>query len=309
MWSITSYYNPARYKRKLKNYRVFRAKLTTPLVAVELSFDGHFELTKDDADVLIQISGGALLWQKERLLNLAIKYVPADISTIAWLDCDVMFERPDWMHETHKRLKTAHVVQPFSEVLDLNQMDQEIPVLHGDTPRSVKGLVSLVSEKTRLDAASLLATQALSVTTRVWGSGLAWAARREILEKYGLYDAMIAGAGDRAMAYAMFGQFDALMKKYNFNGSRRTHYLAWACPFYEAVGERVDHLAGRLYHLWHGDIVNRNYTARHQKLAECNFDPNADIAIGPNGVWHWARSRPDLEEFFLSYFKSRAEDG
>jgi hypothetical protein len=120
---------------------------------------------------------------------------------------------------------------------------------------------------------------------------------------------MIAGAGDRAMAYAMFGQFDALMKLYYFNDPRRAHYLAWACPFYEAVGERVDHLAGPLFHLWHGDIVNRNYTARHQKLAECNFDPNADIAIGPNGVWHWAGSRPDLEEFFLSYFKSRAEDG
>ena len=84
-------------------------------------------------------------------------------------------------------------------------MDQEIPVLHRDAPRSVKGLVNLISEKTRRDAASLLATQGLSDTTRVWGGGLAWAARREIVEKYGLYDAMIAGAGDRAMAYAMFG--------------------------------------------------------------------------------------------------------
>ena len=83
------------------------------------------------------------------------------------------------MHETHKLLKTAHVVQPFSEVLDLNQMDQEIAVHHRDSPRSVKGLVNLVSQKTRLDAASLLATQPLSVTTRVWGSGLAWAARRK----------------------------------------------------------------------------------------------------------------------------------
>jgi len=98
-----------------------------------------------------------------------------------------------------------------------------------------------------------------------------------------------------------------------FGGSRKTRAQNQSYAHFivviEAVGERVDHLAGRLYHLWHGDIVNRNYTARHQKLAERNFDPNADIAIGPNGVWHWARSRPDLEEFFLSYFKSRAEDG
>jgi hypothetical protein len=62
----------------------------------KLSFDGGFELTKDDADILIQISGGAVLWQKERLLNLAIKLVPLHVKSIAWLDCDVIFDRPDW---------------------------------------------------------------------------------------------------------------------------------------------------------------------------------------------------------------------
>jgi hypothetical protein len=42
-------------------------------VTVELSFDGRFELAGSDADILIQLSGGAVLWQKERLLNLALK--------------------------------------------------------------------------------------------------------------------------------------------------------------------------------------------------------------------------------------------
>jgi hypothetical protein len=60
MWAITSYYNPLRYKRRFENYRTFRRNLTLPLLAVELSFDGEFELTKGDADILVQISGGAL---------------------------------------------------------------------------------------------------------------------------------------------------------------------------------------------------------------------------------------------------------
>jgi hypothetical protein len=55
VWAITSYYNPARFKRRLPNYRIFRANLGVPLVTVELSFDGHFELTEKDADVLVQI--------------------------------------------------------------------------------------------------------------------------------------------------------------------------------------------------------------------------------------------------------------
>ena len=36
---------------------------------MELSFDGEFELEEKDADILIQLSGGAVLWQKERLLK------------------------------------------------------------------------------------------------------------------------------------------------------------------------------------------------------------------------------------------------
>jgi len=64
MWVITSYFNPARYKRRLSNYKRFRADLGAPLVTVELSIDGMFELTSEDADILIQINGGAVLWQK-----------------------------------------------------------------------------------------------------------------------------------------------------------------------------------------------------------------------------------------------------
>ena len=119
MWAVTAYYNPARFKRRLANYKLFYANLRAPLVTVELSFDDHFELTDDDADVLIQISGGAVLWQKERLLNLAVKSVPPDVKNVVWIDCDVVFERQDWMDEAERLLDTFNVVQPFSEVVDL----------------------------------------------------------------------------------------------------------------------------------------------------------------------------------------------
>ena len=99
IWAITSFFNPVRYKRRLLNYRVFRSQLRIPLVAVELSFDGQFELTESDADILIQVSGGAVLWQKERLLNIAVKSVPRDIENVALLDCDIMFDRKDWAED------------------------------------------------------------------------------------------------------------------------------------------------------------------------------------------------------------------
>ncbi len=79
-------------------------------------------------------------------------------------------------------------------------------------------------------------------------------------------------------------------------------------PFHKSVAERFGHLPGMIYHLKHGALKNRQYLARHEQLAGFGFDPEFDIRIGPNGAWHWARPRPDLEAFLRDYFVSRAED-
>ncbi len=306
MWAITSYYNPARYKRRLINYRLFHKSLATPLVTVELSFDGHFELTESDADILIQISGGAVLWQKERLLNLAIKSVPPSASNIAWLDCDVMFQRSDWVDMANKQLNDCAVIQLFSQIVDLNPQDQRITNDHRDITPAGQGVVSLVTENKfkHSDVALLLEKK----KSRSICMGMAWAARKEILEDHGLYDAMIVGSGDRALVGALYAQFEKVIEVLQLNKARQEHYLKWAHPYYQSVGDRVGHVTGRLYHLWHGDIDNRRRD-RHQRLAQFNFEPGIDLLIGPNGSWQWARSRPELEEFLANYFINRAEDG
>jgi hypothetical protein len=74
LWAITSYFtfdDPPGVKRRLQAYREFRRHLQIPLAAVELSHKGNFDLCSEDAEVLIQVSGGAILWQKERLLFVA----------------------------------------------------------------------------------------------------------------------------------------------------------------------------------------------------------------------------------------------
>jgi hypothetical protein len=63
IWAITSYYNPLRGARRYANYRAFWRNLAIPLVTVEWSANADFQLAKDDADVLVQVSGGDLMWQ------------------------------------------------------------------------------------------------------------------------------------------------------------------------------------------------------------------------------------------------------
>lgn len=241
---------------------------------------------------------------KERLLNLAIKSVPANVDKIAWIDCDVIFERSDWVEEAKRQLNTFNIAQLYSDFVDLNSDDHQTNFNYRDAPLSGHGIVSLVNEyKFRtLDLTPLLENVSRSVTP-----GGAWAAKRAILEEHGLYDAMIVGSGDRVLVAASYGQFETIIKLFQLDSVRRQHYLKWARPFHEAVGERVGYVAGRLYHLWHGDVKNRR-RSRHQMLAALAFDPNSDIEIGPNGAWQWARSRPELEEFLSNYFINRAED-
>jgi hypothetical protein len=279
-------------------------------VTVELSFDGRFELTRDDADILIQLCGGAVLWQKERLLNLALKAVPSDVEKIAWFDCDVILERTDWVDEATSQLDEFAVVQLFARAVHVDSEDYEQHSGHCSGYASVPGIVSISNayEMLSLGRREQEHIKFNLNKEEIYKLGLAWAANRSLLEDHGFYDASIVGSGDRLMVSAMYGRFDDSKKLFLFEGARQQHYLKWAVPFHQSVAGRLGHLSGTIYHLKHGELKNRRYLARHAELADLGFEPDSDIRIGTNGTWQWARPRPDLEAFLKSYFVGRAED-
>ena len=119
LWAITSYFNPAGYKSRLANYRTFRKHSAAPLLAVELSFTGSFELQPGDADILVQLTEGDVLWQKERLLNIGLRHLPGPCDAVAWLDCDIIFAADDWAERARAALSTFSLVQLFSERCNL----------------------------------------------------------------------------------------------------------------------------------------------------------------------------------------------
>jgi hypothetical protein len=289
---------------------MFRANLGVPLVTVELSFDGRFELTDQDADILIQLRGGALLWQKERLLNLALKAVPSNATKIAWFDCDVILKRSDWVDEAKSQLKEFKVIQLFSEAVHVNSEDYEKKSDHFNGYASVPGIVSLSNarELMSLGRQEQEHLKFVSKKEEIYKMGLAWAADRGLLEDHGFYDASIVGSGDRLMVSAMYGRFEDSTRLFLFKGTLQQHYLRWAVPFHKSLAERLGHLSGTIYHLKHGKLKNRRYLDRHEQLAGFGFDPDSDIRIGANGAWQWARPRPDLEEFLRNYFVGRDED-
>jgi hypothetical protein len=139
--------------------------------------------------------------------------------------------------------------------------------------------------------------------------GVAWAARRELLDRHGFYDGAIIGGGDNAMACAAYGQFDVTIERYNLNAKQREYYLAWAVPYYEAVRGKVSYVDCDLFHLWHGAMRDRHYQTRQQALERFQFDPFQDVAIAPGGCWRWNSDKPELHRYLKEYFAARREDG
>ena len=116
LWAITSYFNPIGYRRRPANYRLFRERLNVPLVTVELAYGPDFELTQSDADILVQLRGEDVLWQKERLLNVALRHLPSTCRKLAFVDCDVVFELEDLGERVGDLLDRFMLVQMFSRV-------------------------------------------------------------------------------------------------------------------------------------------------------------------------------------------------
>jgi hypothetical protein len=306
LWAITSYYNPLSYKSRHTNYRIFRERLGVPLVTVELAYGPRFELGEGDADILIQLRGGDVLWQKERLLNLALDALPAECTKVAWIDCDVLFGDDDWPKETSRVLDRVPIAQLFSKAYYLPAYVEPWPL---DSKRAEQQRTSIAyAAASGLNAESCL-EEGNGRSVGACSPGIAWAARRELLQGFRFYDACVIGGGDRNLAAAVYDCFEHVARRQRLNNRQFEHFVAWAKPLRDAVGGAVGCVEGNLFHLWHGALERRRWYARYETMPLFRFDPSEDIALTLNGLWRWNSQKPDLHAYVHDHFVLRREDG
>lgn len=309
IWAITSYYNPMGYAARRANYKTFHEHLDVPLLTVEQGHEGLYELDESDATKLIQVSSEDVLWQKERLLNLALEALPNDCSIVAWLDCDIIFERKDWQDVAIAALSRARLVQLFDRAyylnrdLDLNRpLDQQYYI---ERQSRASGLADLQDHRL-IPKDPILKAHGLSTDL---SSGHAWIMKREILDKFGFYDASIYGGGDFKFVSAACGKWDAVRESHLLNDREFDYYRNWGEKIFFEVEGRICASEGGIFHLWHGDLADRKYLKRHEISRTYDFDPYTDIAIGEQGCLRWNSDKPALHAAVRDYFRGRCEDG
>ena len=314
LWAVTSYFNPTGSRRRLANYRAFRRSLAAPLLTVEWAHDGRFELGAGDADILVQIGGGDLMWQKERLLNLGIGHLPGTCRHVAWLDCDIVFDADGWPAAAAALLETAALVQLYDRVRYLAPTPLE--ALAG-----IRDWRALPCELTRVGAAATMHDPAAEARACVAtaddvatfrelpSKGFAWAARRELLERNPLFDAWIVGGGDSAYFLAALGRAQCVVEQHRLAQGHRDWFLPRARALAQEVAGRIGFVPGTIRHLWHGELRHRRYLVRHDILMRHDYDPSRFLRIAETGAWSWAKPPSTLPAAIAAFFHNRLDDG
>jgi hypothetical protein len=305
-WAITCYYafdDPRGEKRRLDAYREFRRRFPLPLVTVELSREGSFDLKPGDAEVLIQLQGGDLLWQKERLLNIALEALPSECDTVAWTDCDVVLTRSDWPNAVRPLLDDFRLIQPFQRLHFLARQvppgqELEIGSSIPHDSAAVRLLHGTIPEE------YFLTRGGTGMRFRC-APGMIWVAKRETLAQHGFYDCLVLGGGDKATFSAACGRYEDFAASYKMSARHQEHYQAWACGFFKSVDGRIGCLDGDVLHLWHGDLASRHYSDRYTGFDRFVFDPEADLVKNSDGVWRWGTNKPEMHAFVREYFARR----
>jgi hypothetical protein len=293
--------NPARFESRFRLYREFIQRIAhNPRIQIHTVETAHghraHEVTKFEDPYHYQLRTDQELWQKEAMINVALKRLPYDWRYAAWIDADVQFVRPDWAEETIHQLQHFQFVQMFEHAIDLGPSGQAL------------------AQHTSLGSLVQAGKPILSPGSYYYGGknlghpGFAWAATREALDAVGgLFDQGILGAGDHHMARALIGDAARAVP-----GAMHANYhkavTQWQARATAHVRGSFGAVGGTLLHHWHGSKRSRKYAERWQILVDNAFDPEVDVYKDTQGLWRLHGNKPRLRDEIRRYFRERSED-
>lgn len=283
---IVPYFNFLRYQSLRRNAINFRKRLTYPAIFVEASLTGLFDVATEPTDIQLHATTRNILFQRNRLVNLAIRRLPDSVTKIAWVDADILFEDDRWLDKLSELLDSVDVAQPFTSAISLDATAQPT--------------------RTRPSWCSIMGTSA-----DIWTSsrGYAWGARLDRLpyipgdvDYRGLLDRQML-AEDTIMAMYWSG--------YGLGGDIRqiSHQMTVFCETWAGADQKrkTGFLPGSVAHVYHGDYLQQHVLDR-QYLQDIGYNPFQDLVIDENGLYAWSDKRDRPIVYFLESMRQRGCD-
>lgn len=339
MWGLTCFFNPCGWRSRRENFEIFRKALQVPLVVVEWSQTGTFELEEGSDLKVVHVDGGSTLWQKERLLNLGIQAIPDGCTHVAIVDSDLVFEHGDWPEQVVSALGNNTIIQPFSQVCHLPpEIRSDDFLIQPNEPAYLsrcEGLGYALSVEPNQDyfLAQLIGNQAerfkvilktdsLSKNSReaedinafstfpIATPGLAWCCSRDTLRAIGsIPDRFIAGGGDLFLMLGLLGRGKNLLDACKAAGLSYVDHHAYRQFCDTEIQHTLGALPQRVFHLHHGSLSNRRYDARHAALQRLNINLDEDLKVEKSGLLGLqGDNQLILEQHMRHYFQERKDD-
>lgn len=288
--AITCHFNWCDYQRPKANLRRFQRQMVrdgVPLYGVEAHLKHQEPVTKGwPGWRQICVPRHAVMFQKEALLNAAEKDVPDSYNKIAWVDADVEFENANWMQDTSAKLEEYEVVQPFAEAVWTGPGGEEI--------RRIPSCGALMQDGDGF----------------VGHPGFAFAARRELWSEHGgLFPWAVTGRGDSIAAAAFLGAKLSPLQLNSLGDTLASHleWKLWTESISLWTRGKVSHVAGRIFHNYHGSLQDRKYTERHDFVS--GLEIPRDLYLTDAGHVQWTdEADPVVMAGVAQYFKDRNED-
>lgn len=266
-------FNPTFSKRIIMNYWYTRKNFENqnlPVFTIELVYEGR----KPEIDDAVHVRSNSFMFHKENLYRILETHIPKKYTKLAFLDCDLIFNDPEWYNLTSQKLDSFDAVQPFEYAnwLDLSYVNVLM---------------------TRLPSAKL------DHYNSTYHPGFAWCMKRSFYNEVGFFDFALSGSGD-TLSFIAWTKSEwkdnpsvpkALRKKFK--------------EFCNLRKPKIDYVEKVFVnHLFHGGRSNRNYVERHKMLSEDNID---DLVYkNDDGVYEWKNEHKN--GLFFSYFSNRKDD-
>jgi hypothetical protein len=290
---LLAFYNPAGFNRILKNMQYVIKCLTDnniPYFLVECVFKGA---KPQFPKATLVLHSDSYMFYKEQLINKLEPKVPAQFTKLAIIDGDIIFDSPDWIDQTSKKLDEVDIIQPFSEACWLTPNNTKI---RSRKPSYAKGLV----EKKLTHPHSI----------HMFHPGFAWAFKRSTFQNIGgFYDRAVIGNGDMLF---VFNFFKDEVPDYWIKEILDSRFILDGWPEYhakfKAANPSIGFLENKALHLFHGVRQHRQYTTRYRSAGQLLKDKTWDQEIVTNADGLFEFKTPAISDVVHKYFKRRNED-
>ena len=274
------YFNAAKSKRMLMNYMYAVEKLKLadiPYYTIEMY------VTTPEIKDAIHVKTDFILFQKERLCRVLETYIPKTFTKLLFIDCDIIFDNPNWYNELSHELDKCEIVQPFTHAKWLD----------------------ITYKKTYRTKKSIVLTQPPQKTPRqVFGKyhpGFAWAFQRDWYNRFGFYEYDVLGNSDSISCNIWF---PTIKEPWHYPPYTKNTVEEYKLKL--TLTPTICFLDGNIYHLFHGYRRKRKYSTRW-KIFKSVKDIRDILTIDKNGLF--ALKDDTYKPLIKRYFNARDDDG